>query len=43
VPTISAVLKLLPFDGFEELVAVLEGGELDVGDFDGMKDEVRVV
>ncbi len=38
VPTISAVVKLLPFDEDEELGAVLEGGELEVGDFDEVKD-----
>jgi hypothetical protein len=45
VPTISALLKLLPFDEFEELVAVLEGGELEVGDgdFDDMKVEMKAV
>jgi hypothetical protein len=38
VPAISAVVKLLPFDEGEELGAVLEGGELEVGVFDNMED-----
>jgi hypothetical protein len=38
VPTISAVVKLLPFAEVEELGAVLEGGELEVSDFDEMED-----
>jgi hypothetical protein len=38
VPTISAVVKLLPFDEVEEPGAVLEGGELEVGDFDEVED-----
>jgi len=43
VPTISAGVKLLPFGEFGEPVAVLDGGELDVADFDGVKDEVGAV
>jgi hypothetical protein len=42
VPTISAVLKLLPFDEFEELVPVLGGEELEVGDFVAVEKEVNV-
>jgi hypothetical protein len=43
VPTMSAVLKLLPFDEFEEPVAVFEDEELEVGDFEAMKEEAEVV
>lgn len=38
VPTISAVVKLLPFDEDEEPGVVLEDGELEVGDFDENED-----
>lgn len=43
VPTISAVVKLLLFDEFGEPVTILDDGELDVADFDIVKDEVGAV